>query len=262
MTDHLASLPARQVAAWYRRLADRIARERLGDEEPLAAILLRHWLENRDPASTLTINAPIYLKNSTYVATVLQYHRSVFLTERRARLDGGRERWVGVLPRIQGLAGFSRWDISRPLELEYESLVEVGAGLVDLIRIQRRGTAEERDLLTALRGFQLRSRVTVSAARQETGGRITIRFANWQARIRDRYDWDYSEHFTVPNPDFRSSRTEAVRPGDANLTVYHSNARRVEQAGLAAPFDIVSHEWGITDLALLAPGEVDPSRSL
>jgi hypothetical protein len=260
MTDHLASLPEAQVAAWYYRLADRMARERVDDQEPLASIFLRHWLDNRDSTSTFAFVPPRHLQNSAYVTSVLQYHRAVFLTEQQARI-GGNSRWAGVLPRIQGLPGFSRWDTSRPIDLEYESLVEVGNGLIDLLRIQRSGTAEERDLLTSLRGFQLRSRVTATASRPRAG-RITIQFSPWRARVRDRYDWNYSEHFTVPNPDFRSTRPDAVRPADSMLTVYHRNAQRLERARLAAPYDVLSDEWTISDPVLIGPGDVDPARRL
>jgi hypothetical protein len=115
--------------------------------------------------------------------------------------------------------------------------------------------------LTSLRGFQLQSRVTVTGKRTASG-RVVIEFSSWRAQASDRYDWDYSEHFTVPNPDYRSKRPDAVRPDDLSLTVYHRNAQRLERAGLAAPYNVVSHEWLISDPLLLKPGEVDPARKL
>ena len=261
VTDHLAPLPETRVAAWYRRLADRIGREQIAGHDPLAAQFLRYWLDNRDPTSTFRFQPPRYLQNSSYVTTTLRYHRAVFLTEQQARVGGGRLIWAGVLPRIQGAAGFTRWDISRPLDMHYESLVEVGSNAMDIARIQRFGTPEDRDLLTALRGFQLRSRVTVTA-RPGASGRVTIQFSPWRAQVIDRYDWDYSEYFTVPNPDYRSVRPDAVRPNDQALTVYHRNAQRLERANLAAPYNIVSQEWSISNPDLIASGEVDTSRRL
>jgi len=80
--------------------------------------------------------------------------------------------------------------------------------------------------------------------------------------VHDRYDWDYSEHFTVPNPDYRSTALDAVRPQDQTLTVYHSNAQRVERAGLAAPYDVESDEWRVVDPQIVKSAEVDPSRSI
>jgi hypothetical protein len=66
------------------------------------------------------------------------------------------------------------------------------------------------------------------------------------AYITDRYDWDYSEHFTVPNPDFNSRAASAVRRTDRELTVYHKNAQRIERASLAAPYDIRCNHWHVT----------------
>jgi hypothetical protein len=80
--------------------------------------------------------------------------------------------------------------------------------------------------------------------------------------VNDRYDWDYSEHFTVPNPDFGRAQPDSVQPHDRTLTVYHSNARRLEAANLAAPYDVSSLPWVVTDTALRAPAEVDASRRL
>jgi len=161
MSDYLAPLAEPQVAAWYRRLADRIGREKIDGQEPMASIFLRHWLDNRDPASTFRFQAPGYLRQRSYVATAAAYHRGVFLTEERARFTGRPPSWAGILPRLQGRPGFTRWDPTQSLEMQYQSLVEVGTGVLDILRIQRSGTPAERDLLTALRGFQLRSRVTV-----------------------------------------------------------------------------------------------------
>jgi hypothetical protein len=87
--DYLAKLPEKQVAGWYRRLADRIALEKVGGQEPLAATLLRAYVDNRDPAYK---------------------YREVFLTKKRARFTGGSEKWAGVLPRLQGWPGFQKWD--------------------------------------------------------------------------------------------------------------------------------------------------------
>jgi len=355
MSDYLAPLAEPQVAAWYRRLADRIGREKIDGQEPMASIFLRHWLDNRDPASTFRFQAPGYLRQSSYVVTAAAYHRGVFLTEERARFTGRPPSWAGILPRLQGRPGFTRWDPTQSLEMQYQSLVEVGTGVLDILRIQRSGTPAERDLLTALRGFQLRSRVTVRgeglsswscgaracpthlrpedrcpsgvwlcgrqqptcpghlrpedrcgsgnqwrcgaqacpthlrpADRCSSGvwlcgrrqppcpghllpgdrcsnqgaGRIRITFVWWMCSVHDRYDWDYSEHFTVPNPDYRSTALDAVRPQDQTLTVYHSNAQRVERAGLAAPYDVESDEWRVVDPQIVKSAEVDPSRSI
>lgn len=127
MTDYLRNLPVQQVAGWYRRLADRIALESFDGNEPLASRFLRHWLDNRDPSSVHHFTAPAQLRSNSYVDATLRYHRAVFLSERQARFTGGRHAWAGVVPRLQGVAGFTRWNMTQPLEMQYESLVEVGS---------------------------------------------------------------------------------------------------------------------------------------
>jgi hypothetical protein len=44
--------------------------------------------------------------------------------------------------------------------------------------------------------------------------------------------------------------------------VYHTNAQRLEQAGLAAPYDLKSKDWRVTDARIIAPADVDPARKL
>lgn len=53
-----------------------------------------------------------------------------------------------------------------------------------------------------------------------------------------------------------------MRPQDQKLNFYHSNAKSLEDAGLAAPYKVLINEWVIRDRALLAPAEVDPKKSL
>lgn len=253
MADHLASLPVGRVAAWYRRLADATGQRRVEGQEPYSAMLLRHWLDNRDPRSTFRLPARRYLQTSDRVQAALRYHRAVFLTEQEARVGKGTRRG-GVVPRIQGAPGFQRWDLTGALQLDYESLVEIGSGPFDILRIQNRGSAEEQDLFTSLRGFQLHSRALVSGRRH--GGEVSIRFDTWLCEAKDRYDWNYSEYLTVPNPDYGSREPDAVRPGDMKLTVYHSNAKRLEDAKLAAPYDIRSQAWRVSDPAIVGPATV------
>ncbi len=257
MADYLASLPEPRVAGWYKRLADLIANQKVDGQVPLASIFLQHWLDNRNPQSTFSFTAPKYLRESSYVIEGLKHQRKVFLTEERARRGRSAGVWGGVIPRLQD----GRWTLPAALNMEYECLIEVGSGYVDIARIQVKGTPAEKDLLTSLRGFQLKSEVTVTGAKLSSG-KIKVTFTSWQTSVKDRYDWDYTEHFTVPNPDFGSAIPDAVRPKDEKLTVYHSNAKRLEDAKLAAPYDVKSDVWTITDTNIMGPAEVDPSRKL
>ncbi|HEY6403840.1 MAG TPA: hypothetical protein VI479_20630, partial [Blastocatellia bacterium] len=211
--------------------------------------------------STFAFDAPGYLQQNKYVTPALEFHRAVFLTEQQARLTGGKYKWAGVLPRIQGRPGFTYWDLKKWLDMEYESLIEIGSGMMDILRIQRSGAPWEKDLFGSLRGFQLRSNVRVEGTRLP-GGKIRIIFSCWLCQAIDRYDFDYKEYLTLPNPDYGQTYAEAIRPQDQTLTVYHKNAERLERAGLAAPFNIRSKEWTVMESKIIRLGEVDPGRRL
>ena len=47
MTDYLKSLSVADVAAWYYRLADHVAKQKVENSVPFASVFLRHWLDNR-----------------------------------------------------------------------------------------------------------------------------------------------------------------------------------------------------------------------
>ncbi len=258
--DHLAGLSDRQVADWYGRLARRTYREKIGGRAPLAALFLHHYLENRDPNSTHRFTSPHYLRQSQQVLDGLKFHRRVFLTEEKARFTGKPTAWAGILPRLKGSPGFTKWDLSAPLELNYESLVEVGSNAADIARIQLRGEDAERDLFTSLRGFQLVSHVTLKGEPLPSPKFIKIEFTAWECFVKDRYDFDGVEHLTLPNPDYQSGTADAVRPEDKEIKVFHKNAQRMEKAGLAAPFNVESEKWNVRDQRINGPVEIDPAR--
>lgn len=260
MADYLSEVPVRQVAAWYRRVADRAATRLVNGETPYASILLRHWLDNRNPKSTFTIRPRSYLWSSPHVLSVLRYHRAVFLTQQEARIGpggmfGSATKRAGIIPRITGEPGFTKWMLPGQTHLEYQSLVEVGGGPLDILRIQESGTPQERDLFYGLRGFQLRSSVNVEGA--QNGSSASIRFILWKCHILDRYDWNYNERLTMPNPDFGQTGQHAIRPTDRFLTVYHRNAKRLEDARLAAPYDIRSSPWDMLNREIKAPARLE-----
>ena len=101
--------------------------------------------------------------------------REVFLTNEKARFSGGSEKWAGILPRIQGVLGFRKWDMRGILPLEYESLCDVAPNLLAIGKIQRLGDSADRDIFGSLRGFQLKSTVTVSVD-SPPGTPVTIMF--------------------------------------------------------------------------------------
>ena len=154
------------------------------------------------------------------------------------------------MPRLLGSPGFAKWDGLAQLKLDYQSLVELP------LRYPITGSDADRDLLYALHGFQLKTYVTVTGAMSPDKTRRTVRFLSFEAEVSDTYDWDYSEHLTVPNPDYQSKVPGAIEPGSKSIVVYHSNAKRIEDAGLAAPYAFRTRRWVITRPDLTAPAGV------
>lgn len=56
----------------------------------------------------------------------------------------------------------------------------------------------------------------------------------------------------MPNPDFGRRESDSVRQSDQYLTVYHRNAKRLEDAGLAAPFNVRSSPWDVLNRQITA----------
>jgi hypothetical protein len=261
MQDYLGSLPVEQVAAWYLRAAGAALQKKIDNQEPLAGRFLAFYMVNHNPDITLLFDAPSYLQNNHYVTSVLKYHRKVFLTEQKGKQAKG-EKWVGVIPRIQKLPGAPNWDdLSKNHEMQYHSLVEIGSGLLDIMRIRDEGEPWEKDLFGSLRGFQLLSRVIVTGQRL-SNGRVKIKFGEWHCQVQDRYDFNNKERLRLPNPDYKQTYPEAIRPQDEWMMVYHTNAERMEKAKLACPFNVRSREWQVNDSEIIREAEVDPNRRL
>lgn len=256
--DVLAPLPAEAVAGWYGRLADFSE----GEGGDLSALFLRLWLKNRNPEATMTIPAHPHIITSSLVTATLPHHRSVYLTEEKGRFTEGGERWAGIIPRLQGQAGFQKWDGTGTLVLHYECLAEgtnpyVAAAQYKLGLLSK----PDADVFTSLHGFQLRTDVEVGAA-PNAAKKLTVKFQKFEASARDRYDWNPAEHLTMPNPDFGSKAPGAVRPDLKKIVVYHSNARRLEKAGMAAPYNLESKPWSVTNTAVTGSATIDPNKTL
>ena len=261
--DVLKEYPVEQVAAWYGRLADGWSRNMPELQPALAGLFLKTWLENRNPSATIAFDAPPHLRMNGAVLEVQMFHRDVFLTVKKARFTGGSEKWAGILPRAQGLPGFSKWDMQSPLPLEYESLCDIAPNAWAIAKIQRSGSNGDRDIFGSLRGFQLKSKATVIVAPSRPGDTgVTIQFQSWTCSGTDRYDWDYNEYLTVVNPDFDSKEPDAIRPKQQTLTVFHKNAKRLEDAKLAAPYNVELRPWSVADPRVVGPATIDPARRL
>ncbi len=256
--DILKSLPIERVHRWYNRLADAALARTIQGRLPLSGQFLKAYVNPRQGPSPYRFTAPSYLQKNAAVAAALMFHRRVFLSEEKARLGaGGKTRkWAGLIPRLQD----GRWDGLKSLSLYYQSLVDVAPTRAAVIRVQLNGTEQERDLFTSLRGFQLRSDVEVSGIAK--GKLVSVLFRKWEATALDRYDFNYDEYLTLPNPDYGSKDPDAVRPDLESFRVYHSNAKRMVDRGLAAPFDLSLGPWKVTDAQVVAPGDIDPAKRL
>ncbi len=253
--DVLADYPSAAVAQWYRRLV--AFSEAHGGV--LAPLMLRLWLDNRDPNARKVIPPHPNLMNSAIVRDAIAFHRSIYLTEKKARLTDGIERWAGVIPRLQG-AGYPRWDGVGELAMSYQSLAAFSELQTASFALNSMSMAEA-DVFTSFHNFQLRTDVTVVLA-QSAGGRTTLAFKKFEARAIDRYDWDAGKHLTVPNPDYRVQASWAIRADLQRIVVFHSNAKRIESDGLAAPYNLETEPWEVTDRLILAPAAIDPNRKL
>src|SRR5262249_22708072 len=149
-----------------------------------------------------------------------------------------------------------RWDGKQPLPLDYQSLVEMP------LRYQVFGTDADRDILYALHGFQLKTFVSLAVVPGAPSGRVKLAFRSFQAQVLDRYDWDYSEHLTVPKPESGRKTPDAVAPASKTVVVYHRTAKRLEDAGLAAPYDLRTKPWTVSIADVVAEGTVDLGRTL
>ncbi|MDR2261362.1 MAG: hypothetical protein LBE06_10660 [Azoarcus sp.] len=142
------------------------------------------------------------------------------------------------------------------LAVEYESLCDVAPTLAKIILVQNYGTPEENDIMTSLRGFQLKSKVCVRAEVVNGNQNAVLYFLAWAASGTDRYDWNAREHLTVPNPDFGSKESYAVAPGEEKITVEHKHAQRLESAGKAVPFKVVIKPWAVAEASITGPAQI------
>jgi hypothetical protein len=189
------------------------------------------------------------------VTDVLAFHRAVFLTQEKGKFNPLPERWVGLIPRLQTGA----WDGNSILSLEYTSLSDVAPDRLAIGRLYVTRPPKKWDIFTSLRGWQLKSSVQVSGKK---GAMVQVTFLQWTAMGEDVYDFNKNERLTLPNPDFNSKESFAIAPMDKEIQVYHTNALRLERAGLAKPFKVKVRPWLVTDPKLFAPAEIDPKKRL
>jgi hypothetical protein len=260
MFDDLAKLTPPELAAFYRRLADFVDQHRGQFKRSLAAELLRHWLDNRDPNSNYMFDMPEHLKNLDPIKDQFEFHRKVFLTKEKARktkpVPFGTKpepyyEWGGVIPRLQGT--LSKWEFEKPNLLRYECLTTTPISYQYPL-----GSPEQEDLFYSLHNFQLTSYVKL-IDEPLGNNKFKILFISWEADVSDIYDFEANKHIPIPNPDFRNPYNikNPVSPSMPYITDFHKHAISLQDAGLAASYNLRSNPWTVTDAKLLAPDIVD-----
>jgi hypothetical protein len=252
--DDLASLSPKEAAEWYRRLAEFIRKDHASS---LAASMMLHWLDGKGKEFTFDAN---HIKDVDFVNEYLQNEvRPVFLTEKKAKLKGV-EKWGGILPRIKGMNPFPKWDGRSNFRIFYEGpsvefpltlAAKVAAGIAE---------KKEMDLFASLHNFGIQTEVVMSASPIPDSAKYNVRFESWESWVTDKYDWDPRKYLTVPNPDY--GNPNGVAPKKVRIRVYHRNAKRVENAKLAAPYDVKSTHWQVTNQKIAGPSIVDATRTL
>jgi hypothetical protein len=144
--------------------------------------------------------------------------------------------------------------------MHYQGLA--AAGLMQTVQFSMGKLSQaDSDVFASFHDFQLRSEVKVRVT-GSTGRILRIEFTHFLARGMDRYDWNPDKHLTMPNPDFGSSASDAIRPDLDRIKVYHTNAKRIEKDGLAAPYNVDTESWNVSDESIRGPANVNPDKSL
>jgi hypothetical protein len=245
MTDYLAQMNERDVAAFYRRLAAFIQAQIGGDS--LAATLLLHWLDGKGRDKIFPAR---YVRNLIEVRSYLRSKARLIFLSTIPTPSGAPG---GVIPRIKGTikADPPGGPYAMHLEGNVETPVSIEARLFFGLSVD----PQEVDAFYGLHGFSLISDVVASATKT-AASQYLVKFDRWTCKTSDEYHWNPEKHIDVPNPDYGSKLPNAVAPGERKITIYHRNAIRVEKAGLAAPFHDESEPWDETDPAVVGPSTV------
>jgi hypothetical protein len=252
MRDILSKYDPARVRQWYADVATSVESESRmkGIAHPLSPRLLRGWI-NADLLGHGTPSrwqAPLHLKALPQVTEVLAKNRAIFLSE-KARKDGTTG---GLKPWLIREDGTHNTGFTIQKQLRYKSLCEVGSNTIAIGYIQKFGSPDEQDILYALRGFQLKSKVQLTATKQ-SDGKFLVKFLDWKVEVTDYYDFKADEYITVPNPDFGLKATDLftpIAPDRRSFVAAHQNTVRLQNAGLARPYSVRIGPWDVTDTAL------------
>lgn len=246
MTDFFARLHERDVAAFYRRFALDI-RQRFGDDA-MAATLLLHWL---DGGGRTKLFPPQALRNLAEVRSYLQSSARQILLSIKPLPGGGVD---GIVPRIRGIIKSNPPGGPYPITLEGHIDTDLSARA----RAHQGITVAEGELnsLFPLDGWRVTADVVMSGTPSATPRHYDVKFERWTCKLSAAYLWQRDRHMSVPNPDYGLSGSNALAPGEKEITIYSNHALRVEIAGMANPFVFESDTWEETDIAVIGPATV------
>jgi hypothetical protein len=246
MTDLLARLNERDVAAFYRRLAQSI--QLAFGTDSLAAALLLHWLDGGGQPKAILAQD---LRNLPEIRTYLRSTARAILLSLKPLPGGALD---GIVPRLRGTIKSN--PPGGPFAMRMDATVDTALSTRVKAGKSITVTAAELGALYALDGWTVTSDVVMSATPTATPQQFDVKFERWTCKVSAGYVWAGDADMTVPNPDHGLGGKNAVSPGDSEITIYNKNAIRVENAGMANPFVYETDAWDETDVAVIGPAQV------
>lgn len=246
MTDPLARLNERDVAAFYRRFAQSIQLS-FGNDS-LAAELMLHWLDGGGRPKPVPTQE---LRNLPEIRSYLRGTARAVLLSVKPLPNGAVD---GIVPRLRGTIKAN--PPGGPFQIRIEGNVDTALSTRAKAGKSMTVDAAELGALYALDGWTVTCDVVMAATPTASSQEYDVKFERFTCRVGAGYVWAADKDMTVPNPDHGLSGKNAVAPGDKEITIYNKNAVRVENAGMANPFVYETDAWDETDVAVMGPAQV------
>jgi hypothetical protein len=246
MTDLLARLNERDVAAFYRRFAQSI--QLAFGNDSLAAALLLHWLDGGGRPKLIPGQD---LRNLPEIRSYLRGTARAVLLSVKPLPTGAVD---GIVPRLRGT--IKAQPPGGPYPIRIEGNVDTPLSSRAKAGKSMRVDPAELGALYAFDGWTVISDVVMSATPASSPQEYDVKFERWTCKVSAGYVWAADKDMTVPNPDHGLSGKNALAPGDTEITLYNKNAIRVENAGMANPFVYETDAWDETDVAVMGPAQV------
>ncbi len=267
--DDLGKLSVEEKRNFYQRLSFSTLAK---DSESLAGKALSYWLTK--PTTGLIVENSRVKDLKSVNDYLFNEVRQVILSQKEAFLGGKRDGIRGVRDRLLGLHGHSKWDRISRITIEYKGISFDLVTLAEFKVIQKKMfdnkklSKEEEiksDVFSSFHTSGMYSLVVLSVKEVKSDKIFEIKFDSWKSKIEDDYNWDIptfeqvffnitNKKLTLPNPDFNNPYhvSSPVAPNKKFITINHSNAKDVENAGYAKPFKFDTKEWDVTEPKIIA----------